>query len=143
MPPSYQDSMDEMEMISGIVIGNSSIIQSISFLLDGMEVGNGGVFLMHCLAGIVFHVIGVIVGLILAHTHAGRYGSLSAMGILMLLVSFTVEENTRIDVKMRPLLSVLFFVGGYVLFMGSLFMFQRIQDRAKDAHRLSYSLGDP
>lgn len=109
-----------------------------------MEVGNGGIFMMHCLAGIIFHIIGVVIGLILAHTHAGRYGSLSAMGILMLLVSFTVENNPQIDVKMRPLLSVIFFVGGYVLFMGSLFMFQRIQDRAKDAHRLSYSLGgDP
>lgn len=93
----------------------------------------------HCLLGIIFHVIGVVAGLLLAHTHAGRYGSLSALGILMLIVSMSVEESPRISAQVRPVLSVSLFVGGYALFIASLFLFQRTQDRAKEIYRSSFS----
>ncbi len=105
-----------------------------------MEVGNGSLFVLHCLIGVLFHVIGVAAGLILGHTHAGRYGSLSALGILMLIVSLTVEDNQNLKPSTRAVLSPTLFISGYILFMISLFLFQRVQDRAKEIYRSNYTI---
>jgi hypothetical protein len=116
------------------------IIYSNTALLDGLEVGNVSLFALHCLLGILFHVIGVAAGLLLGNTHASRYGSLSALGILMLIISLSIEDNPNLQPKLRAVISPILFIGGYVLFMASLFLYQRVQDRAKEIYRSNYSV---
>ena len=140
MPPSYHEAMDDFDALSGIVIGRARVFffQILQFL-DGMDVGSGSIFLLHCILGIIFHVIGVVAGLLLGHTHAGRYGSMSALGILMLIISLSIEDNHNLTPKVRAVLSPILFIGGYILFMTSLFLFQRVQDRAKEIYRSNFT----
>lgn len=125
MPPTYQDALDDFSVIE-------------SMLVDDYEVGSGGLFMAHCLGSIVFHVIGVIIGLVLSKTYAARYGTISGAGILMILYSLTVEDNRAIRHDVRSSLAIFLFISGYIIFMSSLFMYQRIVERAKESFRNNY-----
>lgn len=92
----------------------------------------------HCIGSIVFHVIGIILGLILSKSYAGRYGTLSGTGILLVLYSLTIEDNKAINPNLRSGLAIFLFITGYVTFMASLFMYQRIVERAKENFRNNY-----
>ena len=106
--------------------------------LDDYEVGSGGLFMAHCLGSIVFHVVGIIIGLILSKSYAARYGTISGAGILMILYSLTIEENRAIRHDIRSSLAIFLFISGYLTFMGSLFMYQRVVERAKEVFRNNY-----
>lgn len=100
--------------------------------------GSGGIFLAHCMGSIVFHIVGIILGIFLSRSYAGRYGTLSGAGILLILYSLTLEENKAINYDVRSSLSIFLFITGYVLFMVSLFMYQRVVERAKEIFRNNY-----
>lgn len=141
-PPTYQDSLqDDFDSVSDMLIGKKIIlypflpkINNIIFL-DNLEVGSGGVFMMHCLGSILLHVLGTVLGLILSSSYAGRFGSISGFGILLIIYSLTIENNPTINPKIRSGLSIFLFIIGYVIFMSCLFMYQRIVERAKEECR--------
>lgn len=108
------------------------------YCVDDYEVGSGGIFLLHCFGSIVFHVIGTLVGLLLSKSYAGRYGSISGAGVLLIIYSLTVEENKNINPEIRSSLAIFLFIVGYVTFMSSLFMYQRVVERAREIFRNNY-----
>lgn len=102
-----------------------------------MEVGSGVIFLVHCLASVIFHVVGMILGLLLSGSYAGRYGSVAGLGIVIIIYSLTVEDDPRIDPTIKPGLSILLFIAGYSTFMMSLFLYQRVVESAREMYRNS------
>lgn len=107
-------------------------------ILDDYEVGSGGIFLTHCIGSVLFHFVGIILGLLLSRSYAGRYGTIAGAGILLILYSLTVEENKAISHDLRSSIAISLFITGYMLFMFSLFMYQRILERAKEVFRNNY-----
>lgn len=92
----------------------------------------------HCLGSIVFHIVGIILGIILSRSYAGRYGTLSGAGILLILYSLTLEDNRAVKPDIRSGVSIFLFITGYILFMTSMFMYQRVVERAKEIYRSNY-----
>lgn len=111
---------------------------SCPYFLDDYEVGSGGIFLIHCMGSILFHFVGIFLGLLLSRSYAGRYGTFAGAGILLILYSLTVEENKSISQDLRSGLAISLFILGYMIFMFSLFMYQRILERAKEIYRNNY-----
>ena len=139
MPPTYQDAIDDLSVIEGMLVGkNVQKRLPCLIFLDDYEVGSGGIFLAHCLGSVVFHVVGVLLGLILSRSYAGRYGTLSGAGVLLILYSLTIEENRAINPDIRSSLAIFLFITGYLTFMASLFMYQRVVERAKEIFRNNY-----
>lgn len=140
MPPTYQDALDDFNVIEGMLVGNIIGVYyytGINFV-DDFEVGSGGLFLAHCLGSIVFHFLGVILGLLLSKSYAGRYGTISGAGILLILYSLTIEDDRTINPEIRSSLAIFLFITGYLIFMSSLFMYQRVVERAKEIFRNNY-----
>lgn len=141
MPPSYQDSLDDFNVIEGMLIGKTALIAchlTLCIYLDDFEVGSGGIFLAHCIGSILLHFVGVILGLLLSRSYAGRYGTIAGAGILLILYSLTVEENKAISPDLRSSIAICLFIAGYMIFMFSLFMYQRVVERAKEVFRNNY-----
>ena len=140
MPPNYQDALDDISVIEGMLIGKSSFKVNLFIyaFVDDIEVGSGGIFLAHLLGSVLFHVVGIILGLLLSRSYAGRYGTMAGAGILLILYSLTIEDNASISRDLRSSLAVSLFIVGYMLFMFSLFMYQRILERAKEVFRNNY-----
>jgi hypothetical protein len=101
--------------------------------LDNWEVGNGAIFFVHLVGGVIFQFVGVIVGMALTKSHAGWYGSLAGLGITLVIASIAVEDNPSFDRDTRSVLGLGLFFVGYVLFMVSVFVYQNVVDRARAA----------
>lgn len=102
--------------------------------------GSIAVYIFHLVAAIVFHVIGVAIGLLLSNTHAGWYGSIGGLGVLLLFLGISIEDNPSIAPDVRPIVGVTLFMGGYAIFMISILMYQNAVEKARNMRIESSSL---
>lgn len=104
--------------------------------LDDIEVGSVLSFIVMCFFVVLFQVYGIIIGAILAQSHATRFGVFGGIGLLLAFGSPSIEAVLAQSVgpamkPYMPIVGIVLGMTGYLLLIYSVVSFQKIRKTAE------------